>query len=125
MCQNDYSMMEIAEECPFQLTGADFYALCTDAMLLSISRTITTLVASFGMRFILLFTQIKAKYKVENPSKSITEIDFIDNHIEKELRTVLVKKCDFLDALQKLTPSVSLNELKRYDELRLSIQNKT
>jgi peroxin-6 len=31
-------LRSIAEQCPFNYTGADFYALCSDAMLLAMSR---------------------------------------------------------------------------------------
>ena len=37
----DLSM--IAEKCPKNLTGADFYALCSDAMLNALKRKITML----------------------------------------------------------------------------------
>lgn len=33
------SLEDIAELCPFNFTGADFYALCSDAMLNAMSRT--------------------------------------------------------------------------------------
>lgn len=32
-------LMTVAERCPFNYTGADFYALCSDAMLKAMSRT--------------------------------------------------------------------------------------
>ena len=32
------NLREVAEHCPFNFTGADFYALCSDAMLLAMSR---------------------------------------------------------------------------------------
>lgn len=31
-------LTEIAEQCPFNYTGADFYALCSDAMLKAMTR---------------------------------------------------------------------------------------
>lgn len=34
----DLDLMRVAEECPMNLTGADFYALCSDAMLNGMSR---------------------------------------------------------------------------------------
>ena len=34
----DLDLKDIAEQCPFNYTGADFYALCSDAMLKSMSR---------------------------------------------------------------------------------------
>ena len=35
----DLDLMAVAERCPFNYTGADFYALCSDAMLKAMSRT--------------------------------------------------------------------------------------
>lgn len=32
-------LMTVADQCPFNYTGADFYALCSDAMLKAMSRT--------------------------------------------------------------------------------------
>ncbi len=34
----DLNLRDIAEQCPFNYTGADFYALCSDAMLKAMSR---------------------------------------------------------------------------------------
>lgn len=35
----DTNLAKIADSCPFNYTGADFYALCSDAMLKAMSRT--------------------------------------------------------------------------------------
>jgi SpoVK/Ycf46/Vps4 family AAA+-type ATPase len=35
----ELDLMAVAERCPFNYTGADFYALCSDAMLKAMSRT--------------------------------------------------------------------------------------
>lgn len=32
------SLLEVVSKCPFHFTGADFYALCSDAMLMAMSR---------------------------------------------------------------------------------------
>jgi peroxin-6 len=34
----ELDLMHIAQQCPFNYTGADFYALCADAMLKAMSR---------------------------------------------------------------------------------------
>lgn len=34
----DLSLQQVAEACPFHYTGADFYALCSDALLKAMSR---------------------------------------------------------------------------------------
>ena len=38
----------IAEQCPFNYTGADFYALCSDAMLKAMSRVAEAVDARIG-----------------------------------------------------------------------------
>jgi len=38
----------VAEKCPFNYTGADFYALCSDAMLKAMSRTAEAIEAKVG-----------------------------------------------------------------------------
>ena len=52
----DLNLERIAEQCPFHYTGADFYALCADALLKAMSRkaeelegTIGELSLSFGI----------------------------------------------------------------------------
>jgi peroxin-6 len=42
-------LMTIAEQCPFNYTGADFYALCSDAMLKAMSRKAAAVDTKIGM----------------------------------------------------------------------------
>ena len=41
--EKDLDLMNVAEKCPNNLTGADLYALCADAMLNCMRRKITAL----------------------------------------------------------------------------------
>ena len=41
-------LREVAEQCPFNYTGADFYALCSDAMLKAMSRKASEVDAEIG-----------------------------------------------------------------------------
>lgn len=41
-------LKQIAETCPFHFTGADFYALCSDAMLKAMTRTASAVDARIG-----------------------------------------------------------------------------
>lgn len=41
-------LRRVAEQCPFNYTGADFYALCSDAMLNAMSRKAEELEAKLG-----------------------------------------------------------------------------
>ena len=44
-------LREIAAKCPLNYTGADFYALCSDAMLKAMYRKAMEIEASVGMAF--------------------------------------------------------------------------
>lgn len=44
----DVDLCRVAEQCPFNYTGADFYALCSDAMLNAMSRKADFLEAKIG-----------------------------------------------------------------------------
>lgn len=44
----DLDLNEVAEQCPFNYTGADFYALCSDAMLNAMSRKAKTVDNKIG-----------------------------------------------------------------------------
>jgi len=43
-------LMDVVEKIPFTYTGADFYALCTDAMMNSIKRKIDLVESRVGLR---------------------------------------------------------------------------
>ncbi|XP_063959039.1 peroxisomal ATPase PEX6-like [Lytechinus pictus] len=74
----------IAEQCPLTLTGADFYALCSDAMLGAIKRKIASLEAG------------------ETTDQS----------------SIVVEENDFLQALDRLVPSISELELNHYKQIQ-------
>jgi peroxin-6 len=42
------NLQEVADACPLVFTGADFYALCSDAMLNAVNRTIQNIDTAFG-----------------------------------------------------------------------------
>jgi peroxin-6 len=46
----DLDLASVAEQCPFNYTGADFYALCSDAMLKAMTRKAEELDAKIGER---------------------------------------------------------------------------
>lgn len=46
---SDLNLSKVAEQCPFNYTGADFYALCSDAMLNAMSRKAVTLETRIGV----------------------------------------------------------------------------
>ncbi len=44
----DFHLNALAERCPFNLTGADFYALCSDALLNAMTRKAEELEETIG-----------------------------------------------------------------------------
>jgi peroxin-6 len=96
---NNVDLMEIAKQCPFHYTGADFYALCTDAMLKAISRCIS-----------------KVDERVRE--LSISTLAYFQKHALESECVPTVETSDFVEALKQLKPSVSLAELARYNEIQ-------
>ncbi|KAI9293385.1 AAA-domain-containing protein [Neoconidiobolus thromboides FSU 785] len=104
----DLELINIAEQCPYHFTGADFYALCSDAMLKAMSRTAD---------------EIERKVKEINASRNGNEAEvtvpyYLDRMATKEEISVLVNQQDFENALNELKPSVTPSELQHYQEIR-------
>jgi len=85
------SLEEIIEKCPLNLTGADFYALCSDSLLAAITDQIE---------------QIERK-----------EDDIADRKLPEDLK---IEKRHFMRALERLSPSVSVEELEYYKKIQAS-----
>lgn len=99
-------LRSIANACPFNYTGADFYALCSDAMLNAMSRT--------AQRIEDQLTKLNQgpidpthPYPL-TPQYYLTEIAR-PNEIQVE-----VSQEDFSQALQNIVPSVSQAEMEHY-----------
>lgn len=100
----DLSLADIANECPFHYTGADFYALCSDAMLNALNRKVAELDSKIGQ----LNKQSQFRQHQLTPQYYLTEIATSDDlHI-------LVTQRDFIRALNELVPSVSAVEMQHY-----------
>ena len=50
----ELNLSDIAEQCPFNYTGADLYALCSDAMLKAMTRKAEEVDAKIGEHFPLM-----------------------------------------------------------------------
>lgn len=55
---SDIDLEAVAEQCPMTLTGADFYALCSDAMLNAVKRKIDELEAGQCIMLIQVLLEI-------------------------------------------------------------------
>ncbi|KAG7892742.1 hypothetical protein KL936_000916 [Ogataea polymorpha] len=98
---------KIAETCPFTYTGADFYALCSDAMLNAMTRTAGAVEKKIN----------EYNCNREEGDKISTRFWF-DNIAKPEDTQVLVKSEDFAKARDELVPSVSAEELQHYLSVR-------
>lgn len=97
----DLDLRDIAKSCPFTYTGADFYALCSDAMLKAMTRQAGA---------------IDAKVKSLEPPRSTQY--FFDHLATKEDVEVVVSEHDFRAAMKELIPSVSQSELEHYKKVQ-------
>ncbi|KAI1466740.1 AAA-domain-containing protein [Daldinia caldariorum] len=108
------SLPAVAEHLPFTYTGADFYALCSDAMLKAVTRQAS-----------LVDTKIRAINAVRQKDghAPISTANFFDHHATAEDVAVMVTEQDFLDANRELIPSVSAGELAHYEQVRATFEN--
>ena len=94
------------------LTGADFYALCSDAMLNAISRTIKKIENQKIELEHESTTNMLKSIKCEKDSIKVIERKNIE--FEQDSIKILVTKEDFVLAAEKLVPSVSQEDLNYY-----------
>ncbi|KXN87722.1 Peroxisomal biogenesis factor 6 [Leucoagaricus sp. SymC.cos] len=102
----DLDLKDIAERCPFNYTGADFYALCSDAMLNAMSRTaqrIEDKLANLNLN-----PGDQAHPYPLTPQYYLAEMASPD-----EIRVEVYKE-DFLQAVRNLVPSISQAEMEHY-----------
>jgi SpoVK/Ycf46/Vps4 family AAA+-type ATPase len=97
------SLENVVNQCPTNLTGADFYALCSDALMNAIREQVMKLEAEAKKQPDLLSELRRGKQ-----SNVIIQVE--ERH--------------FLEALKSLTPSVSNEELQRYKSLRDHFKNR-
>ncbi|XP_048597954.1 peroxisome biogenesis protein 6-like [Brassica napus] len=91
----DVSLYLVAKKCPSTFTGADMYALCADAWFQA------------------------AKRKVLNSDSGDDSIP------EDDPDSVVVEFIDFIKAMDQLSPSLSITELKKYEALRDQFQGRS
>ncbi|KAJ9646526.1 peroxisomal assembly protein [Coniosporium tulheliwenetii] len=108
------SLRQIASQLPFTYTGADLYALCSDAMLKAITRTAHRVDAKVAALNI----------DPERPPNAppITIAHFFDHFATAEDTAVEVTEEDFVAARRELVPSVSADELVHYERVRRTFE---
>ncbi|KAN0065525.1 peroxisomal assembly protein [Thecaphora frezii] len=100
----------IAEQCPFNLTGADFYALCSDAMLKAMTRKASEVDASIAA--------INATPGAKAHPHPLTPQYYLAEMAKPDEIEVKVNRADFEAALRELVPSVSEQEMAHYREVQ-------
>ncbi|CAN8099003.1 unnamed protein product [Discula destructiva] len=114
------SLRTVAEKLPFTYTGADFYALCSDAMLNAVTRQAAKVDAKIK------HLNDEALASAEDEGKKtpnlITTANYFDHHATPDDIAVSVTEEDFLNAHRELIPSVSAGELAHYERVRASFE---
>lgn len=116
------SLPRVASTLPFTYTGADLYALCSDAMLKAITRQARA-----------VDEKVKSYNSAHSPSnpKSPAQVGhvgpisiayFFDHLANEEDTAVVVTEQDFVEAGRELVPSVSVDELKHYERVRTTFE---
>ncbi|KAJ7734916.1 AAA-domain-containing protein [Mycena maculata] len=100
----------LAEQCPFNYTGADFYALCSDAMLNAMSRKAEALEAKLAV--------LNSQPSADGHPRPLTAQYYLAELAEAEDIEVLVSHTDFERALANLVPSVSQSEMDHYAHIQ-------
>ena len=101
----------MADRLPFTYTGADFYALCSDAMLKAVTRQAANVDA-----------KIHAINSDPSTKHAISTAYFFDHKATAEDIAVMVTESDFIAAHEELIPSVSAGELAHYEKVRASFE---
>jgi len=102
----ELSLRDVAEQCPFNYTGADFYALCSDAMLNAMSRKAEEVDVKIA--------KLNAEPPLPIHQYPITSQYYLSEIASASETDVLVSNADFSRALSNLVPSVSGLELEHY-----------
>jgi len=109
------SLRNVAESLPYTYTGADLYALCSDAMLKAITRRASSVDVKVRA--------INAERAAASPPKlPVTVAWFFDHVAQEEDTEVVVEEEDFHAASRELVPSVSVKELQHYERVKKSFE---
>jgi peroxin-6 len=101
----------VAAKLPFTYTGADLYALCSDAMLKAITRSARLVDDRVA--------EINGERANRSPPQPAISVAYFFDHSATEADTsVMVAEEDFLSAERELVPSVSAEELGHYERVR-------
>nr|KAJ3422544.1 peroxisomal assembly protein [Polyrhizophydium stewartii] len=108
----DADLRAVADMCGYNYTGADFYALCSDALLKAMTRTIDAVNERLGAD----------TRSAQGHPYPLTPQYYLDQMATEEEINVRVQLSDFAAAVRELVPSVPVDELQRYERLRDQFQ---
>jgi peroxin-6 len=119
---SDLNLRSVAEQCPFNYTGADFYALCSDAMLKAMTRKASEVDIKIGKFLrspgLVLINVLVAALNSQPPQEDhpypITPQYYLAKMVTDDETDVVVALEDFENALRELVPSVSQTEMEHY-----------
>lgn len=108
----ELNLRRVSQSLPFTYTGADLYALCSDAMLKAITRQAR-----------LVDGKVAAHNKsLPSHATQMTIAHFFDHLATDEDTNVMVVEDDFEMARRELVPSVSAEELGHYEGVRKAFE---
>ena len=97
---------KLIQEIPLNFTGADFYGLTSQSVIRSAKKLIKDIQLQFENE------------RLQEPDLSFNQYIQIIQDNRKDLCEIKIKMEDFLETLSEITPSVSLQELEKYKELK-------
>lgn len=115
-------LQDVVDRCPAHMTGADLYALCSDAMTAAIKRKVALIDDGEKTDAILLdsvlFVQTIINKFIENHQYQTKWTRVSVSGLDSEDSPVPLCVEDFSAALQNFRPSVSEQELLRYRNIQ-------
>ncbi|EHK17055.1 uncharacterized protein TRIVIDRAFT_41658 [Trichoderma virens Gv29-8] len=105
------SLASVSQRLPFTYTGADFYALCSDAMLKAVTRQAAAVDA-----------KVRALNADPANKHEVSTAYFFDHYATPADIAVMVQEEDFIAAHEELIPSVSAGELAHYERVRAQFE---
>lgn len=108
------NLQQVVEHCPAQMSGADLYALCSDAMMVAIKRKMVFMeggentAETFGVSWC--------------PTVLFSSVCQSNSGKDGEDSPLLMCPEDFMTALESFQPSVSDEELLRYRNIQQKLE---
>ncbi|KIY51147.1 AAA-domain-containing protein [Fistulina hepatica ATCC 64428] len=122
----DLSLDWVAGQCPFTYTGADFYALCSDAMLNAMTRRAEAVDTKIdGVGLMLALAELNAEGPKTGHPYPLTPQYYLSVMATYDDLHVLVTGDDFERALQQLIPSVSEADMAHYHDVQKMFSQST